>query len=127
MTKNIGAGKASDYITKAEEFLETAKLALENKKYNGAVMGVIHSAINALDALTASHKGKRASGRHTEVLSLIQGLLSAQEFVEVKRQFTNLMDKKNATEYQLKLMGPDDAHDSIKSAERILARVKAKL
>lgn len=127
MTKDIDSNKASDYITKAEEFLETAKLALENKKYNSAVMNAIHSSINALDSLTASHKGKRASGRHTEVLSLIQGILPAREFAEIKKQFANLIDKKNATEYQPNLMDLDDAYDSIKSAERILARVKAKL
>jgi len=36
-------------------------------------MTAIHSAINALDALTSSEKGFRASGEHDEVLTLLKG------------------------------------------------------
>ena len=126
MTRDIDPKKAPSYITKSEEFLEMAKLAVQNAKYNSAVTSAIHSAISALDALTTSYKGKRASDDHTEVLSLVKGIFAPQEYQEIKRQFTSLIDKKNASEYQPDLMEPKDAQDSVKWAERILEKVKKK-
>ena len=130
MTRDIDPKKAPSYITKSEEFLEMAKLAVQNAKYNSAVTSAIHSAIHsaisALDALTTSYKGKRASDDHTEVLSLVKGIFAPQEYQEIKRQFTSLIDKKNASEYQPDLMEPKDAQDSVKWAERILEKVKKK-
>lgn len=87
----------------------------------------IHSAINALDALTTKFKGKRGSDDHTEVLSLVQGILSAAQYEEIKKQFTSLISKKNASEYQPDLMDVKDAREAIKWAERILTKAKAKL
>ena len=127
MTKSIDPKKASGYITKAEGFLEMANLALQYSKYDSAVMNAVHSAISALDALTTSFKGKRASNEHTEVLSLIQGIFPSSEYEEIKKQFTSLISKKNASEYQPDLMDPKEAQDSVKWAERILAKVKTKL
>ena len=43
--------KASSYITKSKEFLETTKLAVQHANYNSAVT----SAISALDALATSY------------------------------------------------------------------------
>lgn len=127
MTKDIDPKKAPIYIKKSEEFLEMAKLAVQKAKYNSAVTSAIHSAISALDALTTSYKGKRASDDHTEVLSLVHGIFTPQEYQEIKRQFTSLIDKKNASEYQPDLMEPKDAQDSVKWAERILNKVKTNL
>jgi HEPN domain-containing protein len=127
MTKSIDPKKASGYIIKAEGFLEMANLALQHSKYDSAVMNAVHSAISALDALTTSFKGKRASDEHTEVLSLIKGIFPSLEYEEIKKQFTSLISKKNASEYQPDLMDPKEAQDSVKWAERILAKVKIKL
>jgi len=127
MTKSVDPKKASGYVTKAEGFLEMANLALQNEKYDSAVMNAVHSAISALDALTTSFKGKRASDQHTEVLSLIQGIFPSKEYEEIKKQFTSLISKKNASEYQPDLMDPKEAEDSVRWAERILIKVKAKL
>lgn len=104
-----------------------AKIALKEKAYDNAVMSVVHSAINALDALTTSHLGKRASGAHTDVLLLIKGIFPSQEYNDVKKQFSSLISKKNESEYQPDLMSHKDAENSIKWAQRILDKVKAKL
>ena len=125
--REIDPQKALGYIAKSEEFLEMAKLAAKNANYNSAVTSAIHSAISALDALTTSYKGKRGSGNHTEVLSIVQGIFTPQEYHEIKKQFTSIMNKKNAVEYQPDLMKPTDAQDSIMCAERIFDKVKRKL
>lgn len=127
MTKSIDPKKASGFVKKSEEFLEIAKLALQNEKYNSTVANAIHSAINALDALTTSYKGKRASDDHREVISLMQGIFASKEHQEIKKQFVFLIDKKNVSEYQPDLMDLKDAQSSVSAAQRILERVKKKL
>ncbi|MGQ0795417.1 MAG: HEPN domain-containing protein [Nitrosopumilaceae archaeon] len=127
MARSVDPKKASNYIVKAEELLKTANDSLKSKRYNSTVTNAIHSSINALDALTISFKGKRGSDDHTEVLSLIQGIFPSVEYEEIKKQFTSLIGKKNASEYQPDLMDPKEAQDSVRWAERILAKVNAKL
>lgn len=127
MTRDVDSQKHVNYITKAENSLHMAKIALEQKAYDNAVMSCVHSAINALDALTTFHLNKRASGSHTDVLSLVKGILTGSEYEDIKRQFSSLLGLKNASEYQPYLMSPKDAQDSVKWAERILNKVKKKL
>ena len=127
MTKDVEPSKASGYITKASNSLEIAKIAMQREAYDNAVMSSVHSSINALDALATAHKGKRASGQHTDVLLLIHGILSPQEYKDIEKQFKLLLGLKNASEYKPDLMSKKEAQNSIKSAERILAKVKAKL
>lgn len=127
MTKGIDSSKAKNYLKKAEDSLYMAKIATKEGKYDNAVMSAVHSAINALDALTTSYLGKRASGAHTDVLSLVKGLFSAGEFQDVQKQFTSLLSLKNASEYQPDLMEESDAKNAVKWAERIVGKVKEKM
>ena len=90
-------------------------------------MDAVHGAINSLDALTTFFVGKRASGTHTEILSLIKGVLSPGEYEEIQKQFNTLLGMKNESEYQPDLMSHSEAESAIKLAERIFVKVKAKL
>ena len=90
-------------------------------------MSSVHSAINALDALTTLYLGKRASGAHTDVLTLVKAILAPDEYKDVQKQFTSLLSLKNASEYQADLMGEDKARMAEKWVERLVNRVKDKL
>ena len=125
--KAIDPAKSSNYLTKAENSLRIAKIALEQEAYDNAIMSSIHSAINSLDALTTSCLGKRASGSHNDVVTLIKGIFSEKERLDISRQFTTLLSLKNTSEYQPDLMKKSDAESSIVNAERIFTKVKAKL
>lgn len=127
MTRTIDPKKAAGYMTKAENSLRIAKIAIREKAYDNAVMSCVHSAINTLDALTTAYLGKRASGSHTDVLSLIKGILTKEEYGNVSKQFGSLLSKKNASEYQPDLLDLKDAEDSVKWAERILNTIRPKL
>jgi uncharacterized protein (UPF0332 family) len=74
MTRAVDTKRATNYLTKAENSLHMAKVAIKEEAYDNAVMSAVHSAINALDALTVLYLGKRASGAHTDVLSLVKGI-----------------------------------------------------
>ena len=127
MTRAVDQSKAANYMTKAENSLRIARIALKEKAYDTAVMDAVHSSINALDAFTTFYSGKRSSGKHTDVLDLIKGILTNEEFEYVKKQFDGLMSRKNESEYQPTLMNDKDAQDAIRRAERILSKIKAKL
>lgn len=127
MTRDVDNQKYANYITKAENSLQLAKIALDRQANDSAVMNCVHSAINALDALTTFHLNKRASGSHTDVLSLVKGILDGSEFRDVERQFGSLLSLKNASEYQPDFMSKNQAENSIKWAERILNKVKINL
>lgn len=127
MTKAVDPSKAANYMIKAESSLNIAKIAITQQAYDNAVMSAVHSAINALDALTTFYLNKRSSGAHTDVLSLIKGIFSVQDYANIARQFNSLLSLKNASEYQPDLMGKDDAASSVKWAERIINKVKDKL
>lgn len=127
MVKAVNPAKAVGYMTKAENSLRMAKIGIDQQAYDNAIMSAIHSAINALDALTTSYLNKRASGSHTDVLELIKGIFSSNEYNDMKKQFMSLIGKKNETEYQPDLMSQKDAQIAVKYAERILSKVKAKM
>jgi uncharacterized protein (UPF0332 family) len=127
MTRSIDPKKAANYLTKAENSLRIARFAIEQEAYDNAVISSIHSAINALDALTTYHLKKRASGSHTDVLSLTKKVFSIQEQNDVEKQFKQLLSLKNVSEYQPDMMSQKEAENSLKLAERILAKVKAKM
>lgn len=67
--KPIDPSRAKDYLVKAENSLEIAKFALERHAYDSALINSVHSAINSLDALTASYLGKRSSSSHSDAFS----------------------------------------------------------
>lgn len=127
MTRPADTKKAMNYLVKADNSLRMAKIAIKEKAYDNAVMSAVHSAINALDALTTIYLGKRASGAHTDVLSLVKGILAPGEYQDIQKQFVSLLSMKNASEYQPDLMDESDAENAVKWAERIIGKVKKKL
>jgi uncharacterized protein (UPF0332 family) len=113
MTRAVDSKKADNYLTKAENSLHMATLAIEQKAYDNAVMSAIHSAINALDALTTYRLSKRSSGSHTDVLLLTKQIFTTQEQKDVEKQFKLQIGLKNASEYQPEMMGQKEAENSV--------------
>lgn len=127
MTRDLDKKKYFGYLTKAENSLKISTIALKEEAYDTAVMDAVHSGINAVDALTTYFLGKRSSGQHSDPLSLTKSILTPQEQTDIEKQYKFLISLKNASEYQPDLMTSKDAENSIKYAERVLAKVKAKL
>lgn len=127
MTRSIDPDKYGNYLKKAEGSLSIAKIAITNGAYDNAVMSAVHSAINGLDALTTSYLGKRASGTHTDALSLVKGIFISGEYQDLRKQYSSLLSMKNASEYEADLMRREDAEKAVKWAERIINKVKEKL
>lgn len=77
--------------------------------------------------MTVKFKGTRGSDDHTEVLDIVKGILLPQQYDDIRKQFTFLINKKNVSEYQPNLMTERDANDAIKWAGRILSKVNSKV
>lgn len=127
MTRSVDRSKAANYLKKVDGALRMARMAVMEGEFDVAVMNSIHGAINAMAALTTVFLGKRASGAHTETLSLAKEILNPNEFGDVHKQFGSLMGMKNESEYQPTLMSRQDAENAVKWAERIISKVKEKL
>jgi HEPN domain-containing protein len=125
--RQVDTGRSKDYITKAENSLRMAEIAVKEEAYDNAVMSSVHSAINALDALTTSYLGKRASGSHTDVLGLVKEILDPKDHSDLAKQFVSLLSLKNASEYEPELMKKGEAEVAVLRAKRILAKVKTSL
>jgi uncharacterized protein (UPF0332 family) len=127
LTRNVNETEGRNYLKKAENSLSIARIALTEGAYDSSVMNSIHSAINALDALSVTLLRRRASGAHTDALLEVKSLFSATEYSDLSKQFSSLMDKKNMSEYGSDLMSEEEARSCLKWAERIMDRVKQKI
>jgi uncharacterized protein (UPF0332 family) len=123
----IDKNRSKDYLTKAENSLRMAKIAIDQEAYDNAVMSSVHATINALDAITTNLLGKRASGAHTDVVFLVKGIFDKKEHSDLAKQFASLMSLKNASEYHPDLMTKSEAETSVLRAERIIAKEKNKM
>ncbi len=126
MSRRVDQKLYVNYLTKAEQSLRIAELALDVKAFDAAVGNAIHSAINALDSLTVFSLGKRAIGNHSNVLSLLKQILG-KDYNEIEKQFGGLIELKNSVEYQPYFTSEKDAQLSISRARRILQKVRTKL
>jgi len=110
-----------NYLKKAEEFLQQAVKAIEDRKWNTAVSLFIHSGICAADALCVSNLGVRSSEQnHEEVVQLINKLNLKDSGIQA-RQLLNLLDFKNSAEYSEDLMNEKNALSAKQNAESFLS------
>jgi uncharacterized protein (UPF0332 family) len=126
MSRKVDQKLYVNYLTKAEQSLHTAELALSVDAFDAAVGNAIHSAINTLDSLTVYSIGKRAADDHSNVLSLVKPILG-KDYNDIEKQFGALIELKNSVEYQPYFASAKNARLSISRARRILEKVKTKL
>jgi len=66
----VSDAEAARFAVRAEEFLAVAAGCVESGRFNAAAFNAAQSMMNANDALTIFHLGKRASADHREALLL---------------------------------------------------------
>ena len=127
MTKVVDKRKYIIYLKKAEDFIHAAEHSLKEDEYDPAVSSAVHSAINASDSLSVFYSSKRHDGKHEDALDTIKGILSNEEYKEISKQYSGLIELKNEAEYQPYHIGASHANDAVRRASRILTKVKGKL
>jgi uncharacterized protein (UPF0332 family) len=128
-TRSVDRSKYRNYLLKSEEFLVTAKEALERGRYNTCVLNAVHSIISAADALLVFVKGFRYAGtRHEEAVELFSTIFPGEpEHDKNATRFGTTLSIKNRAEYMEALLSFKDAADVLRDATRFLDYVKSKL
>ena len=127
--KSVDRSLANNYLKKSEEFYETMKDALNNKRWNAAASNAIHTGISAADSVSVFIKGVRSSSeKHDDVEKILRELnLDNKEINDKIVQIKNLLGIKNSVEYEEKLVNENMALSASKNAERLLKWAKEKL
>ena len=128
-TKSVDRHLSHNYLKKAEEFYETMKDALNNRRWNAASSNAIHAGISAADSVSVFIKGLRSSSeKHDDVEKILRDLnLDNKEINDKLVQIKGLLAIKNSVEYEEKLVNENMALTASKNAERLLKWAKEKL
>ena len=128
-TREVDRNLSYNYLKKAEEFYETMKEALNNKRWNAAASNAIHAGISSADCISVFIKGIRSSSeRHEDVEKILRELdLDKKELNDKLVQIKGLLGIKNSVEYEEKLVNENMALTASKNAERLLRWAKEKL
>ena len=128
-TRSVDRSKYRNYLTKSEEFLDTANDVFERTRYNASVLNAVHAIISAADALLVFVKGFRYAGtRHEEAVELFSTIFPGdREHEKNVSRFGTILSIKNKAEYLEVLLSSKDASNALRDATRFLSYVKGKL
>lgn len=111
---------ARPYLTKAEEFVASARASFEAQRWDAAGLEAIHAAISAGDAALVASAGVRsASSDHGAVLALLDA--QVHEFDQAqRRQLAGLLGKKNQVEYEMRPLREDESRTLVDQSSRFV-------
>ena len=118
-----------NYLTKAEQFLQSATDAFIKENWNAVGLTTVHAAISANDALTSYLAGVRStSDKHSDAAELLlEHSENKKEAAEFLKHYSWLISRKNLVEYESRLFYKKEAEEALKHAERFLEWTKNKL
>lgn len=123
-------GSFNVFLKKSEEFLDAARYSLSKGNVNAAAGCAAHSAISALDALTAFYLQRRHAGeRHEDAVHLLKekGIAELEGREKAASQFRSVVGSKGLAEYEQREIFKGEAEKSVKVAGRFLSWVKRNL
>lgn len=124
-SRPVTRAEVRDFLGKAEEWLETAKEAIQHKRFNAAAGNAIHAGINASDAICGARLGQRSAEAHHEAVAMLRAIPLIG--TEAANHLNRLLQKKHKAEYDPDPVSARDAQAAIDQAEKIvkLARLIA--
>jgi len=129
-TKSVLKDSYKVFLKKSEEFLDAARHSLSKGNVNAAAGCAAHSAISALDALTAFYLQRRHAGeRHEDAIHLLKekGIAGLEGREKAANQFRSVVRSKGLAEYEQRGIFRGEAEESVKVAERFLNWAKKNL
>ncbi len=127
-TRPTKIGAEKNFLTKAEDFLDGSRKAV-NDHSNAAATLAVHAVISACDAICAKFlQRKHAGADHMQAVEMLNELPIDKEELKPKvRQASRVLSKKNVAEYEDRMIANDDAHAMIRDAERFVEWVRKKI
>lgn len=119
--EHVDRAAASTFLSKAEEFLDSAREALARSNWNATGMNAIHAGISAVDAYLAHAHGIRSSSPdHRQAAELLRDV-GGSEVSKQANTLERLVAKKTRVEYDARLMSAQEAREALTRAERLVA------
>lgn len=126
-TRNVEKSRHSNYLKKAEEYFSAMHDEFNKRNFDSCTLCAIHCCISAADALTIFFKGVRHAGeKHEDAVKLIS-TLTLDNLQNKIRQFLNVLNIKNAVEYEEKLTTENGALTAMQNTERFFNWAKETL
>jgi hypothetical protein len=119
-TAPASTADARVFLSKAQEFSQSADAALREERYATTALDAVHAGILAADAISAIRGGVIWKGEHSQAphhLSRVAGGDGRQAAAHLRR----LLPLKNLTEYDAALIGGTQAESAALAAQRIVA------
>ena len=128
-TRTVDRNLYRNFLRKSEEFLDSARHAEHQGNYDACVSAAVHSAICAMDALTAFYLQVRHAGEsHAEVVMLLKRVKLPSDDVErIDHHFSVMLHTKRIAEYEDRLLSEAEAEVAMKHLERLRSIILAAL
>jgi HEPN domain-containing protein len=118
----VSRSEAGLYVGKAQQFATEARVALEEGRYDAALLSAVHAAISAGDAITTALAGRRSTDPdHQRAVDLLEEVLGSDEPDRPIRQVRLLLAKKNVVEYESRRATAKEAQEGVTRARRVVA------
>lgn len=125
-TRDVAKSLYTNYLKRAEECLDAARIAFENKDWNAATICAVHSCIAACDSMCVFFLGKRHAGEnHNDAVTLFKTIKRRNEKLKTNaNRLSRVLRVKNMAEYEERLVYKSEAEKALKDGERFLDYVK---
>jgi hypothetical protein len=119
-TSAIQQAESRKYLTKAQDFLDAARLAMRESLWNSAGLTAVHAGISAADSATVASAGTRSASKdHGAAVDLLRTVVPEASATQ-QRQLSGLLSVKNTVEYEQRLVTEPEARSMVEQASRLV-------
>jgi HEPN domain-containing protein len=111
------------YLSKADEFLRTARRAIADGDYYAASLNAVHAAISANDAVTGYFGGTRSTSEdHRDAANLLMEFAprEAEEWKKQASRLGRIISEKSQVAYGVEIITAKGADHLVQQAERFV-------
>lgn len=128
-TRQADRSEYKNYLKVAQEYMESARANLENRRFIPACGDSVHAVIAAGDALTIFFLGRRSTGQnHLDTIHLLkQAAPGDNDLSHQIVRYQRVLGVKEAAEYGGGRVNEEDASSAVRDAERYISFVQQRL
>ena len=120
-TRDVQKALFTNYLKRAEECLNAARMSCKNEEWTAAAINAIHSCIAGCDAMCVFYLGKRHAGEgHNDTISLFKSISTGEDMNVNAKRLVKILSIKNMAEYEERLVRRKEAEEAIKDCERFM-------
>jgi HEPN domain-containing protein len=127
-TARVTEAEVRAFRRKAEQFMQSARDALERRNWDAAGHNAIHAVISANDALLGAKHGIRPAGKdHKDAATLLARKDPTDEARKNATRLLRLVNKKNLVQYEGRVLSETEARALVTEASRFFEWARSRL